>query len=84
MKGFPTLFFHRNGDTLPYSGGRSKDALLGFAERMSGPPFLTVKSLEEAAQHTTTYAFALDGCDQDGPTELEYKKLAGQRQAEDR
>lgn len=83
MKGFPTLFYHRNGDTLPYKGGRSKAALLAFAERMSGPPFTEVADVKEASRLASPYAFVLDGCVKDGNIEVEYKVLAGQMQAEE-
>ena len=36
VRGYPTLKFHRDGETLPYQGKRDADSMIDFAEHMNG------------------------------------------------
>jgi protein disulfide-isomerase A1 len=38
IQGFPTLFFFKNGEKMEYSGGRTKDAIVNWIIKKSGPP----------------------------------------------
>ncbi|GMI15955.1 hypothetical protein TrLO_g3337 [Triparma laevis f. longispina] len=79
VKGFPTLFFHRNGVTTPYKGSRSKGALKDFAERMAGPPVSEVKSMDTFVSGRGV-AFVLKGEENDD-LEKEFFKVASDMQA---
>ena len=38
VKGFPTLFWFKNGEKQEYTGGRTKDTIVQWVTKKSGPP----------------------------------------------
>mmetsp|Transcript_3255 Transcript_3255/g.7146 ORF Transcript_3255/g.7146 Transcript_3255/m.7146 type:complete len:434 (-) Transcript_3255:698-1999(-) len=48
IRGFPTLKYSVDGKIFDYSGGRDEKALVAFAEKMSSPPVIEIRRLEEA------------------------------------
>jgi len=38
IQGFPTLFWFKNGVKSDYSGGRTKDTIINWVVKKSGPP----------------------------------------------
>ncbi|GMH99885.1 hypothetical protein TrVE_jg6086 [Triparma verrucosa] len=81
VKGFPTLFFHRNGVTEPYKGSRSKGALVDFAERMAGPPVAEVESMGTFVKGRGVAFVLKGGAGED--LEAEFFKVASEMQHEE-
>lgn len=50
VQGFPTIFLFRNGKPENYTGGRTKDAIVDWVNKMTGPAVTYVKSKEAAAK----------------------------------
>merc|ERR1711981_899477 len=46
VKGYPTLFFYRDGEPIPYGGGRMANEMVEWVEKKIGPP---AEILETAA-----------------------------------
>lgn len=42
VQGFPTLFWFKNGEKQEYTGGRTKDTIIQWATKKSGPPSAAV------------------------------------------
>jgi len=40
IQGFPTLVFFKNGEKMEYTGGRTKDTIVAWVTKKSGPPSL--------------------------------------------
>jgi protein disulfide-isomerase A1 len=40
IQGFPTLVFFKNGEKQEYTGGRTKDTIISWVVKKSGPPSL--------------------------------------------
>jgi len=60
IQGFPTLFFFKGGNKLEYTGGRTKDAIVEWVTKKSGPPSLeatcdVLKSKVESSKFVLTY-----------------------------
>ena len=51
IQGFPTLFFFINGNKVEYTGGRTKDTIVEWVIKKSGPPSseLTCAIIKEKA-----------------------------------
>lgn len=54
LSGYPTLYFFRKGMKLEYDGGRTKDEIVSWAMKKTGPPTKTMtcpelkKKIEES------------------------------------
>lgn len=42
IKGFPTMYFFKNGEKLEYTGGRTKDTIIQWVTKRAGPPSASV------------------------------------------
>jgi len=42
IQGFPTLVFFKGGEKMEYSGGRTKDTIINWVVKKSGPPSVAV------------------------------------------
>jgi protein disulfide-isomerase A1 len=49
VQGFPTLFYFKGGEKMEYSGGRTKDTIVSWMLKKSGPPsaLVTCDALKE-------------------------------------
>jgi len=48
VKGYPTLKFFKNGEPMEYSGGRTTDTIVAWVTKKSGPPAITLGTVEAA------------------------------------
>lgn len=56
IQGFPTLFWFKNGEKSEYTGGRTKDTIVSWVLKKSGPPssLVTCDKLKEKADDAST------------------------------
>ena len=47
IQGFPTIKFFKNGKASEYNGGRTEPDIVSWANKKSGPSFITVSTAEE-------------------------------------
>jgi thiol-disulfide isomerase/thioredoxin len=57
IRGYPTLKFSLDGEMFDYTGGRTEEDLLTFADRMSRPPMALVESIDQAIYHASEETF---------------------------
>jgi len=46
VKGYPTLFFYRDGEPIPYGGGRMANEMVEWVEKKIGPPAEILETAE--------------------------------------
>ena len=46
VKGYPTLFFYRDGEPIPYGGGRMANEMVEWVEKKIGPDAEILETLE--------------------------------------
>ncbi|KAE8733792.1 Protein disulfide isomerase-like 1-4 [Hibiscus syriacus] len=54
VQGFPTVYFFVDGEHKPYSGARSKDAIVTWIKKKVGPGIHNVSTIEEADRILTS------------------------------
>ncbi|KAE9616677.1 putative protein disulfide-isomerase [Lupinus albus] len=54
VKGFPTLFFFIDGVHKPYTGGRTKDAIVSWIRKKIGPGVVNITTLDDAESVLTS------------------------------
>lgn len=58
VQGFPTMFLFRDGTPEPYTGGRTKAAIVEWVKKMTGPAVEWLNSQKEIAEKTADKAVA--------------------------
>ncbi|ELU15730.1 hypothetical protein CAPTEDRAFT_156715 [Capitella teleta] len=48
VRGYPTIKFFRNGNPIDYSAGRKADDFINWMKKKTGPPAVTVATVDEA------------------------------------
>jgi len=48
VRGYPTIKFFKNGAPLDYTGGRTADTIVAWVNKKSGPPAVTLDTVEAA------------------------------------
>merc|ERR1719193_2172550 len=79
VRGYPTLKFFRNGKAIEYGGGRTADTIVSWLEKKTGPPAVSVASLEEAQAFVAGKDVAVIGyfADQTVSAATAYLSVAG-------
>ncbi|OIW08566.1 hypothetical protein TanjilG_03242 [Lupinus angustifolius] len=54
VKGFPTVFFFIDGVHKPYTGGRTKDAIVSWIRKKIGPGVVNITTLDDAERVLTS------------------------------
>lgn len=76
VRGYPTLKFSYDGEIYDYPGGRSKDEIIAFSEKMNKPVVQAVDSVAEAWKYAKEQA-------EDGVIFLAYSPQAANEDAEE-
>ena len=50
VNGYPTLFFYRDGEPIPYGGGRMASEMVEWVERKIGPPANILEKAENVKE----------------------------------
>jgi protein disulfide-isomerase A1 len=69
VKGFPTLKFFKNGKGSEYNGGRTEGEIVSWLNKRTGPPALTVSSVEELQKLQESYSVFVLGVFADADSE---------------
>lgn len=83
VRGYPTLKFFRSGKATEYGGGRTADTIVSWLEKKTGPPAVTVASVEEAATFTAGKDVSIIGFFADQTTDAAKAYLAAATNLDD-
>ena len=61
VRGYPTLKFFRNGKATEYNGGRTADTIISWVEKKTGPPAVTLDSVDAAKKFVEDNEIAVVG-----------------------
>ncbi|XP_023241420.1 protein disulfide-isomerase-like isoform X1 [Centruroides sculpturatus] len=50
VKGYPTIKFFREGEPIDYTGGRTANDIVNWLKKKTGPPAITLNTVEETVQ----------------------------------
>merc|ERR1739838_172747 len=78
VRGYPTLKFFRNGKATEYNGGRTADTIISWVEKKTGPPAVTLDSVDAAKKFVEDNEIAVVGffADLGGEAAKAYKDVA--------
>jgi len=78
VRGYPTLKFFRNGKAVEYSGGRTADTIVAWVEKKTGPPAITLDSVDAAKKFVEDNKVAIVGLfkDLEGAEAKAFKDVA--------
>jgi len=78
VRGYPTLKFFRNGKATEYNGGRTADTIISWVEKKTGPPAVTLDSVDAAKKFVEDNEIAVVGffADLEGEAAKAYKDVA--------
>jgi protein disulfide-isomerase A1 len=79
VRGYPTLKFFRNGKPADYNGGRTADTIVTWVEKKTGPPAVTLDTVEAAKKFVEDNEIAVVGffSDVEGDAAKAFKDVAG-------
>lgn len=69
VKGYPTLFFYRDGEPIDYTGGRMANEIVGWVEKKTGPPAETLETAEKVKDYIDEHEVAVIGFFKDPESE---------------
>jgi len=61
VTGYPTLKLYRNGELVPYTGGRMAPEIVAWLDKKIGPPALPLESVKEVEDFTRKHDVAVVG-----------------------
>ena len=61
VRGYPTLKFFKNGKPMEYNGGRTADTIITWVEKKTGPPAVTLDSVDAAKKFIEDNEIAVVG-----------------------
>merc|ERR1739847_224933 len=61
VRGYPTLKFFKNGKPMEYHGGRTADTIITWVEKKTGPPAVTLDSVDAAKKFIEDNEIAVVG-----------------------
>merc|ERR1712088_840066 len=79
VRGYPTLKFFRNGKPMEYNGGRTADTIITWVEKKTGPPAVTLESVDAAKKFIEDNEIAVVGffADMESEAAKAFKEVAG-------
>merc|ERR1712066_178921 len=79
VRGYPTLKFFRNGKPMEYNGGRTADTIITWVEKKTGPPAVTLDSVDAAKTFAEDNNIAVVGffADLESDAAKAFKEVAG-------
>merc|ERR1711910_125239 len=79
VRGYPTLKFFRNGKPMEYNGGRTADTIITWVEKKTGPPAVTLDSVDAAKKFIEDNEIAVIGffADMESEAAKAFKEVAG-------
>jgi len=79
VRGYPTLKFFRNGKPMEYNGGRTADTIITWVEKKTGPPAVTLDSVDAAKKFIEDNEIAVVGffADMESEAAKAFKEVAG-------
>merc|ERR1712088_1008250 len=79
VRGYPTLKFFKNGKPMEYDGGRTADTIITWVEKKTGPPAVTLDSVDAAKKFIEDNEIAVVGffADMESDAAKAFKEVAG-------
>jgi len=79
VRGYPTLKFFKNGKPMEYNGGRTADTIITWVEKKTGPPAVTLDSVDAAKKFIEDNEIAVVGffADMESDAAKAFKEVAG-------
>merc|ERR1712066_1113083 len=79
VRGYPTLKFFKNGKPMEYNGGRTADTIITWVEKKTGPPAVTLDSVDAAKKFIEDNEIAIVGffADMESDAAKAFKEVAG-------
>jgi len=79
VRGYPTLKFFKNGKPMEYNGGRTADTIITWVEKKTGPPAVTLDSVDAAKKFIEDNEIAVVGffADMESEAAKAFKEVAG-------
>lgn len=83
VKGYPTLFFYRDGEPIPYGGGRMANEMVEWVEKKIGPPAEILKTTKDVKEYIDNNDVAVVGFFSDPESEQAKAYLAAVKDYEE-
>jgi len=76
IEGYPTLKYFRRGKPIEYGGGRNEESIVNWVERKTGPPAVSLSSVDDTASFVSNKDVSVIGFFPDQTTETAQAFLA--------